>query len=136
MNFYEKEMRAMFGDSDIIRDAKYCGRTMLGKLDDELRVKLQFISTFVAEQYDAIQVTVINRTDGVVDKQNIKFADIIGKKERNGLGKIDPYICGYLNDVEWYTPVNHAEKMKIADAVIGYIGMYQDETMAIGGINM
>ena len=34
MNFYEQEMRQMFGDTDIIKDAKYAGRTMLGKLDE------------------------------------------------------------------------------------------------------
>ena len=80
MNFYEKEMRTMFGDTDIIHDAKFCGRTMLGKLDDELRVKLQLISTFISGQYNAVQATIINRTDGAVDKQIFNFADIIGKQ--------------------------------------------------------
>lgn len=59
----------MFSDNDIIHDAKFCGKTMLGKIDDDLRVKLEFISTFIASQYDAVRATIINRSEGVVDKQ-------------------------------------------------------------------
>lgn len=34
MNFFEKEMRQMFGDEDIFHDAKFVGKTMLAKLPD------------------------------------------------------------------------------------------------------
>lgn len=78
MNFYEQQMRQMFGSTDIIHDAKFIGKTMLGKLDEELRLKLQFVSTHTSGQYDTVQATIINRTDGVIDKENFKFADIIG----------------------------------------------------------
>ena len=47
--------------TDIIHDAKFVGKTMLGKLDEELRVKLQFISTHTSSQYDTVQATIINR---------------------------------------------------------------------------
>jgi len=136
MNFYEKEMRTMFGDTDIIHDAKFCGRTMLGKLDDELRVKLQLISTFISGQYNAVQATVINRTDGTVDKQTFKFADIIGKQKRNNLDKIEPHIWEYNGNPEWYIPVTATQKAQIADTVLGYMKMYQDESMEIGSMNM
>ena len=136
MNFYEKEMRTMFGDTDIIHDAKFCGRTMLGKLDDELRVKLQLISTFVSGQYNAVQATIINRTDGVVDKQTFKFADIIGKQKRNNLDEIEPHIWEYNGKPEWYIPVTAAQKAQIADTVLGYVEMYQNESMEIGSMNM
>ncbi|MGN0492177.1 MAG: hypothetical protein ACI4F7_00890 [Acutalibacteraceae bacterium] len=136
MNFYEKEMRTMFGDTDIIHDAKFCGRTMLGKLDDELRVKLQLISTFISGQYNAVQATVINRTDGTVDKQTFKFADIIGKQKRNNLDEIEPHIWEYNGKTEWYIPVTATQKAQIADTVLGYVEIYQDESMEIGSMNM
>ena len=44
MNFFEKEMRQMFDDNDIFHDAKFVGKTMLAKLDEDLRIKLQFIA--------------------------------------------------------------------------------------------
>lgn len=84
----------MFGDTDIITEASFCGKTMLGRLDDELRVKLQLISTFISDQYNAVQATIINRTDGAVDKQTFKFSDIIGKQKRNNLDEIEPAHLG------------------------------------------
>lgn len=136
MNFYEKEMRTMFGDTDVIHDAKFCGRTMLGKLDDELRVKLQLISTFISGQYNAVQAAVINRTDGTVDKQTFKLADIIGKQKRNNLDEIEPHIWEYNGNPEWYIPVTASQKAQIADTVLGYVEMYHDESMEIGSMNM
>ena len=72
MNFFEKELRNLFGSSPMLRDAHYCGRTCLAKLDADLRVKLQFTTTGYADHYDAIKLAVINRTDGVVDQQDRK----------------------------------------------------------------
>ena len=80
MNFFEKELRNLFGSSPMLRDAHYCGRTCLAKLDEELRVKLQFTTTGYADHYDAIKLAVINRTDGVVDQQLFRFSDIIGQQ--------------------------------------------------------
>lgn len=136
MNFFEQEMRRMFGDTDIIRDAKFVGKTMLGRLDDDLRVKLQFISTHTSGQYDTIQASIINRTEGVVDKQNFRFADIIGKFTRPGLSSVDPHMWEYNAKPEWYTPVTLSQKAQIADAVLDYISMYQSEDMSMTGPEM
>ena len=131
MNFYEQQMRQMFGSTDIIHDAKFVGKTMLGKLDEELRVKLQFISTRTSGQYDTVQATIINRTEGVVDKENFKFADIIGPYKRKGLSDLDPHMWDYGGKSEWYTPITIAQKAQIADTVLDYISMYQDEDMSM-----
>lgn len=105
---------------------------MLGKLDDELRVKLQFISTFVSKHYDAIQVSIINRTDGVVDKETMLFGDIIGQKNTNITGNVNPYMWEEsIGKAYWYTPVSISEKAQIADAVLDYVGMYQAEDMSM-----
>ena len=92
MNFFEGELRQMFGNAENISDAKFVGRTMLGKLGDDLLVKAQFISTQVSKQYDAIQVSILNRTDGVVDKETMLFGDIIGQKNTNITGRVNPYM--------------------------------------------
>ena len=136
MNFYEKEMRTMFAGSDLIHDAKFCGRTMLGKLDDELRVKLQLISTYIANQYDAVQATIINRTEGVVDKQTFKFVDIIGKQQRGNLSGIGPHIWDDNDRARWYIPVTASEKAQIAETILSYVGMYQEEGMEMGGMHL
>ena len=83
MNFFEGELHRMFGGNDIIHDPKIVGRTLLVKIDDDLRVKLQFVSTGIAKHYDAIQVSILNRTDGLVDRETMLFGDIIGVKNTN-----------------------------------------------------
>ena len=129
MNFCEKEMRQMFDDEDIFHDAKFVGRTMLAKLDDDLRIKLQFIASHISGKYDTVQMTIINRTEGVVDKQNFKFSDIIGPYKRSGFGDQDYHMWEYQDKAEWYTPISLTDKARIADTVIDYAEMYQDQSM-------
>ena len=68
MDFFEKELRGMFEKHQLLKEQKYCGNVLLAKLDGELRVKLQFVTQGTAEKYTALAATVINRTDGTVDK--------------------------------------------------------------------
>ena len=87
MNFFEGELHRMFGGNDIIHDPKIVGRTLLGKLDDDLRVKLQFVSTGVHKHYDAIQISILNRTD--VEHRQDSGAD--GGQQRGlSRGRYDP----------------------------------------------
>lgn len=136
MNFYEREMRLMFGDSSMFKEAKFSGRTMLAKLDGELRVKLQFVSTATSRQYDAVQATIINRTDGTVDRETFKFADIIGRQKRAGLDEVEPHMWEYAQKPEWYIPITAGQREQVADTVLSYVGMYQEEGMEMGGMQM
>ncbi len=129
MNFFEKEMRQMFDDEAMFHDAKFVGKTMLAKLDDDLRIKLQFIASHISGKYDTVQMTIINRTDGVVDKQNFKFSDIIGQYIRSGREPLDYHMWEYQGKPEWYTPISLTDKARIADTVMGYAEMYQDQSM-------
>lgn len=133
MNFFEKEMRTMFQNTPLIQEPKFCGRTMLGKLDSDLRVKLDFIATHTSGQYDALRLTIINRTEGEVDKGVFKFSDILGKYPRPGLTPIDYHMWDYQNRPEWYTPVTAAQKAAIANRVLDYVGMYQDQSASMSG---
>lgn len=137
MNFYEQEMRKMFGDNGIIHDAKFTGKTMLGKLDDELRVKLQFVTGILADHYNAIRATIINRKEGVVDQQLFRFSDIIGMQKRRDMSDIEPHIWEYGGKPEWYVPITASAKAQIADTVLDYVGMYrQEENMGMTEMNM
>ena len=88
MNFFEQEMRKLFGESPVIQEAKYSGKTLIGKVDDELRVKLQFITTGYADHYDSIRMRIINRTEGEVDSQTFKFTDIAGMTMERQTGMV------------------------------------------------
>ena len=136
MNFYEKEMRNLFGNRELLQDAHFCGRTCLARLDEDLRVKLMFRTTAIAGQYDAIKLSIINRTDGVVDQQLFRFSDIIGKQIRNGRDAIEPHIWEYDGKPSWYLPITQANRTQIADTILDYVGMYQDESIGMTGPGM
>lgn len=129
MNFFEKEMRQMFEDDDFFEESKFVGKTMLAKLDEDLRIKLQFISSHISGQYDTVQMTIINRTGGMVDKQNFKFSDIVGQFVRPGKEPLDYHMWEYQGKAEWYTPISLTDKAKIADTVMDYAEMYLDQSM-------
>ena len=75
-NFFEQELWYLFGDGRAI-DAPYCsGQSCYGTLDKELRVRIQFISTHISGQYDALKLTVLNRINGPVDTQVVKLGDL------------------------------------------------------------
>lgn len=128
MNFFEKELRDLFGSSTTLRDAHYCGRTCLAKLDEDLRVKLQFTTTGYADHYDAIKLAVINRTDGVVDQQLFRFSDIIDKQHSPGMMSVTPQIWDDNGKPEWYRPISQEQRSQIANTILDYVGMYQGET--------
>lgn len=72
-------MRILFSESDLFYDAMFCGKMMIGKIDHDIRVKLEFIFTHIANQYNAMKVTVLNRTDGEIDKTVFPFKDTLCK---------------------------------------------------------
>lgn len=131
MTLFEKEFKGMFGSSDLIKEKVYSGKTMIGRLDDDLRVKASFVTTGVADVYSALRVKIINRTEGEVDSQIFKFSDIIGTQRTAYNNKIDPHIWHIDGKDEWYLPISQNERDRIADTVLDYVAMYQEEGLTI-----
>ena len=131
MTLFEKELKGMFGSSDLIKEKVYSGKTMIGRLDDDLRVKASFVTTGVADVYSALRVKIINRTEGEVDSQIFKFSDIIGTQRTAYNNKIDPHIWHIDVKDEWYLPISQNERDRIADTVLDYVAMYQEEGLTI-----
>ena len=133
MNQYEKEMRLMFGDNNIIKDPLIVGRTLTGILDEDLRIKLKFIASEVQGKYDTVRAEIINRTSGEVDSQNFLFADIIGMQSRpNGYDPIVPHMWDNANPKgAWYIQPTVQQKADIGDTVLTYAEMFQDPAYAL-----
>ena len=126
MNFFEKELRGMFQRRKLLKDPVFCGKAMLAKLDDELRIRFEFVISNTIDKYTGIEAKIINRTGRMVDRNVFRFADIIGMKETPLCGKREPYVWVEPDKTaSWYTPVNDAEKQRIADAVMAYVELYQ-----------
>ena len=76
MNVYERFLRELFGGERTIRDADFCGRFLIGKIDDQIIVKIVLVSTERSQKIDAILCTILNRY-GMIDKQMILFSELI-----------------------------------------------------------
>lgn len=131
-NFFDQELRKLFGDGSIIEDPKFVGRACLGTLGGDLRVRAEFVSLKISGQYNALRLTILNRTEGVVDRSVLRFRDIIGIQKapsnpnfRNG---ISPHIWDDYGKAEWY--VYHptiADYETIRQAAGDYLDVFRAE---------
>ena len=131
MTFYEQELRKLFADGTVIGSPKFTGRACLGTLGKDLRARVQFVTSGHADHYDVISVTVLNRTDGVVDKLRLRLKDILGIKQvpgnpnfRNGVA---PHIWEDSGKAEWYAfRPSAADYSAMRQAVSEYLDVFRD----------
>ncbi len=104
--FFEQELWRLFGDGKTFDNPACSGRSCLGTLGRDLRVRAQFISTHISGEYDALKLTVLNRTDGPVDTLTLKLKDLLGKKpvpgNPNFRSGVTPHIWEDYGKFEWY----------------------------------
>ena len=100
------------------------------RLSDMNRAKIQFVAGIVANQYNALQLTILNRGEGQVDALRLRFSDLLGTKMtsnpnfRNG---VEPHIWDDYGKVSWY--VYHPTRQDyeiLSDAVSDYLEVFQD----------
>lgn len=81
MNPFGQELKKVLVQCKTSGPVSYVGRAAYIQLDPELRARLEFLSLNVANQYNALKLTVLNRTEGTVDVNIIRFGDLLGKKK-------------------------------------------------------
>ena len=131
MTFFEQELRKIVGD--VYPDATFVGRACYVRLSDMNRAKIQFTTCGTADHYEALQMTILNRSDGQVDTLRLRFKDVLGTKAvpnnpnfRNG---ISPHAWTYNGKTEWYGyhPTSR-DYEKLTDAVSDYLDVFQEQT--------
>ena len=130
-SFFEQELGRLFGDGQVIRDPTYSGRACLGTLGKDLRVRARFITTGYADHYDALKITVLNRTDGPVDTLVLKLKDLLGKKPVPGNPNfregVSPHIWDNYGKQEWYAyHPTAADYEVIRQAAKQYLDVFRD----------
>lgn len=130
MNYFEQELRRLFGNDTAISDKRFVGRAFFGRLTDNLRVRVDFVTMGTADHYEALKATVINRNDGQVDALTLRFSDLLGRKavsNPNFREGISPYIWKYGDKIEWYvyTPTK-ADYDQIFEAINDYLDVYRE----------
>ena len=133
MTDYEQELRKLFENSGLIDRPQFSGRVCVGDLGKDLRVRAEFLSTHISSQYDAIRLTVLNRTEGVVDRTLLHFQDVWGKKQvpnnPNFRSGVIPHLWDDYGKVEWYAyHPTAADYAALRDAVGQYLSAFRERT--------
>ncbi len=118
MNVFEEFLRELFNGEPMIREANICGRSVIGKVDDQIIVKIVLVSTERSKAIDAVLCTVLNRY-GVIDKQMYLFSEMIRSspvlRESDGEDGFEEKFSQF--DIE-----------RIREVVLGYIGKFYDRS--------
>ena len=130
-SFFEQELWHLFGDGKTFDNPACAGRACLGTLGRDLRVRAQFISTHISGEYDALKLTVLNRTDGPVDTLTLKLKDLLGKKpvpgNPNFRSGVTPHIWDDYGKFEWYAyRPTAADYDTIRQAAKEYLDVFRD----------
>ena len=130
MTFFEQELRKIVGD--VYPDATFVGRACYVRLNDMNRAKIQFTTCGTADHYEALQMTILNRSDGQVDTLRLRFKDVLGTKQvnnpnfRNG---VSPHAWTYNGKTEWYAyHPNSRDYQMLTDAVSDYLDVFQEQS--------
>ena len=118
MSAYERFLRELFGGERMIRDADFCGRFLIGKIDDQIIVKIVLVSTERSQKVDAILCTVLNRY-GVIDKQMILFSELIPSAPRLLESDDEESVDKKFGDFNME---------RIRETVLGYIRVFYDRS--------
>ena len=131
MNPFGQELKKILIQSKTSGLVSYVGRSAYIQLDPELRVKLDFLSLNISNQYNALKLTVLNRTEGAVDMNIIRFGDLLGKKKVSNPNFSDgvlPHLWDEYGKVGWYVyQPTQADYSVLAGAVDEYLQVFQQE---------
>lgn len=129
MNTFESELKKILSYSKFKEHAVYAGRSVYIQIGSELKGRFEFISLGIANQYSALRMTVLNRIDGTVDSNVIRFSDLFGNKKvlnPNFSNGISPHLWDDRGMVGWYVYHPNSEDYKLlAHAMDEYLLIFK-----------
>ena len=124
-----EELKKMFEGRIEMQDIHYVGKACYGRLEENLRGKIELGQGFMDSGYTRLTVSVLERTNGLVDQMMFLISDVTGlKKETNGERMAGPELSSYKDSVWWNCEIDEADYQKIAEAVNGYLSLFQSES--------
>lgn len=79
MNFLRMELKKVLGMTRYSEYATYIGSCGYVRINEEVRMRLEFSGTSTTT-YEGIVMTMLNRKEGTIDTNALKFRDIWGRK--------------------------------------------------------
>ena len=109
-----EELKKMFEGRIAMQDMHYVGKACYGRLEENLRGKIELGQGFMDSGYARLTVSVLERTNGLVDQMAW------------------PELRSYKDYVWWNCEMEEADYQKIAEAVNGYLSLFQAEELVQG----
>lgn len=130
---FQNELNKIFGNDSIFDNTRFVGRACYGSLGADLKASAQFVSLHISNQYDALKINIINRTEGAIDSVTIRFKELWGNKFTNNPNfreGVSPHLWLDGDKLEWYvyTPTN-TDFQELREAVSEYTELFREQTM-------
>lgn len=123
MTVFEKEMRDFLSKDKMLTNKVFCDKMMIGELNKNINVKLEFKTGIVADNYYYLFVEIINKVTGRIDCHMFKFNDVWRKTSNENY-----YIWCNRDDVNWYiNKPTKAQKDEFVKIIYNYIKLYKGE---------
>ena len=128
-----EELKKMFEGRIAMQDMHYVGKACYGRLEENLRVKIELGQGFMDNGYTRLTISVLERTNGLVDQMKFLISDVTGlKQEIDGERIAGPELRSYKDSVWWNCEMEETDYQKIAEAVNGYLSLFQLEELVHG----
>lgn len=128
MNFFQTELLKIAAGCEHFHNPRCAGKVCIGRLTDDVTVKLFFRTTGIADQYEALQLKLINRHEGEIDTLLIRLIDAWGKVRMHSTGEqITPHIWDNNDNVRWYgfTPTRE-QYVALSEEVNVYLSAFAE----------
>ncbi len=130
MTFFEKELQRIFGKDMGLSNIRIVGNACYGRLSQDIRVKANFATGRVADQYEMLKITVLNRREGPIDSVALHFSDLWGRKKVNNPNfrdGIHAHIWKNGGKPEWYVyQPTEADYRQLSSAVSNYLDVFRE----------
>lgn len=87
-------------------------------VDTELIAKVEFMSGVVRTEYNRVQVTIVNKKIGPIEKMQFRFNDFLANKQGSYIEIVD-------DQAKWIRMLTFEEKRKMADSIRNYIALFE-----------
>lgn len=135
MNFFQEQLKAVFDLCDNIDYVQYIGRAAYIALDNGLKIKTEFVSLKVADEYDALRLSTMNN-ESLVDKVTLRFSDYFAPKRISEDIKTTPRILTDDQNPKWYCKPSHSEMIGVASAIEDYAYLFTYDPVQNSDLSM
>ena len=127
MDFFEKQQRILTGNDTVFKSSQrtYLGRACYITLGGERLARLNFVTSDTYEKYDCLEIAILDKNAGLIDKLRLHFKDIFAaQKVGNDGTTVTPHIWIYNGEVKWYKKPTAFEIKALAQTAHDYIALF------------